>query len=62
VREEAGSFVSNLLPHGDLATISRAAGHADTHITAKLDSHALGTPEEQGQRAALAAVAAGLGH
>jgi integrase len=56
------SFVSNLLPHGDLATISRAAGHANPHITAKLYSHALGSPEEQAQRAALAAAAAGLGH
>ena len=56
------SFVSNLLPHSDLATISRAAGHANPHITAKLYSHALGSPEEQAQRAALAAAAAGLGH
>ena len=56
------SFVSNLLPHGDLATISRAAGHANPHITAKLYSHALGSPEEQAQRAALAASAAGLGY
>ena len=56
------SFVSNLLPHGDLATISRAAGHANPHITAKLYSHALGSPEEQAHRAALAAAAAGLGH
>jgi integrase len=56
------SFVSNLLPHGDLATISRAAGHANPHITAKLYSHALGSPQEQAQRAALAAAAAGLGH
>lgn len=56
------SFVSNLLPDGDLATISRAAGHANPHITAKLYSHALGSPEEQAQRAALAAAAAGLGH
>ena len=56
------SFVSNLLPHGDLATISRAAGHANPHITAKLYSHALGSPEEQAHRAALAAAAAGFGH
>jgi hypothetical protein len=33
--------VSNLLPHGDLATISRTAGHANPLITAKLYSHAL---------------------
>jgi integrase len=56
------SFVSNLLPYGDLATISRAAGHANVGITAKLYSHALGSPEEQAHRAALAAAAAGLGH
>jgi integrase len=56
------SYVSNLLPYGDLATISRAAGHANPHATAKLCSHALGSPEEQAQRAALAAAAAGLGH
>ena len=61
-RDLRHSFVSNLLPHGDLATISRAAGHANPHITAKLYSHALGSPEEQAQRAALAAAAAGLGH
>ena len=42
--------------------ISRAAGHANPHITAKLYSHALGSPEEQAHRAALAAAAAGLGH
>ena len=56
------SYVSNLLPHGDLATISRAVGHANPNITAKLYSHALGSPEEQAHRAALAAAAAGLGH
>lgn len=56
------SFVSNLLVHGDLATVSRAAGHANPHITAKLYSHALGSPQEQAERAALAAAAAGLGY
>jgi integrase len=56
------SFVSNLLPYCDLAAISRAAGHATPYITAKLYSHALGSPEEQAQPAALAAAAAGLGH
>ena len=44
------------------ATVSRAAGHANPHITAKLYSHALGSPEEQAERAALAAAAAGLGY
>jgi integrase len=56
------SFVSNLLAHGDLATVSRAAGHANVHVTAKLYAHALGTAEEQAERAALAAAAAGLGY
>ncbi len=56
------SFVSNLLAHGDLATVSRAAGHANPRITAKLYSHALGSPEEQAERAGLAAAAAGLGY
>ena len=52
------SFVSNLLPHGDLATISRAAGHANPHVTAKLYSHALGSPRSRRSGAALAAAAA----
>jgi integrase len=56
------SYVSNLLAHGDLATVSRAAGHANVLVTAKLYAHALGTPEEQAERAALAAAAAGLGY
>jgi integrase len=56
------SYVSNLLAHGDLATVSRAAGHANVHVTAKLYSHALGSPEEQAERAAAAAAAAGLGY
>jgi integrase len=56
------SYVSNLLAHGDVATVSRAAGHANVHVTAKLYSHALGSPEEQAERAAMAAAAAGLGY
>jgi integrase len=56
------SFTSNLIPHTDLMTVSRAVGHKNIAITAKVYAHALGTPEEQAQRAAQAAAAAGLGY
>ena len=56
------SFTSNLIPHTDLMTVSRAVGHKNIAVTAKVYAHALGTPEEQAERAARAAAAAGLGY
>jgi integrase len=56
------SATSILLQHGDLATVSKAVGHANANVTTKVYAHALGTPEEQAERVALAAAAAGLGH
>ena len=56
------SATSILLQHGDLATVSKAVGHANPNVTTKVYAHALGTPEEQAERVALAAAAAGLGH
>jgi len=47
---------------GDLATISKAVGRANPNVTTKVYAHALGTPEEQAERVAVAAAAAGLGH
>jgi integrase len=56
------SFTSNLIPHTDLVTVSRAVGHKNIAVTAKVYAHALGTPQEQAARAAKAAAAAGLGY
>jgi hypothetical protein len=43
-------------------TVARAVGHKNIAVTAKVYAHALGTHEEQAERAALAAEAAGLGY
>jgi integrase len=56
------SATSILLQYGDLATVSRAVGHANPNVTATVYAHALGTPEEQAERVAAAAAAGGLGH
>jgi len=48
--------------HGDLATVSKSVGHANPSVTTRVYAHALGTPEEQADRVALAAAAAGLGY
>ena len=56
------SFTSNLIPHTDLMTVSRALGHKNIAVTAKVYAHTLGSPEEQADRAAIAAAAAGLGY
>ena len=56
------SYTSNLIPHTDLMTVARAVGHKNIAVTAKVYAHALGTPEQQAERAALAAAAAGLAY
>jgi len=56
------SATSILLQHGDLATLSKAVGHANPNVTTKIYAHALVTPQEQAERVALAAAAAGPGH
>lgn len=56
------SYTSNLIPHTDLMTVSRAVGHKNIAVTAKVYAHALGSPEQQAEKAALAAAAAGLGY
>ena len=56
------SFTSNLFPQTDLVTVSRAVGHKNIGVTAQVYAHALGMPEQQAQRAAKAAAAAGLGY
>jgi integrase len=56
------SYTSNLIPHTDLMTVARAVGHKNIAVTAKVYAHALGSPEQQAEKAALAAAAAGLGY
>ena len=51
-----------LLQHRDLASVSKAVGHANPNVTTKVYAGALGTPDEQAERVALAGAAAGLGY
>ena len=55
----AGSGASRSLGLG-VGMILLAGSRGQLHITAKLYSHALGSPEEQAQRAALGVAARGL--
>jgi integrase len=56
------TFTSAALQHGDLGTISKYVGHGNPGVTARVYSHALGSPAEQAARVAEAMRAAGLGH
>jgi integrase len=53
---------SILLQHGDLATVSKYVGHKNSQVTARVYSHAIGSPAEQAARVAAGMRAAGLGH
>jgi integrase len=55
-------FTSAALQYGDLATVSEYVGHASVAVTARVYSHALGSPSEKAARVAAAMQAAGLGH
>jgi integrase len=55
------SATSILLQHADLATVSRYVGHANVAVTARVYSHAVGSPREQAARVAAAMRLGGFG-
>jgi integrase len=56
------SATSILLQHVDLGTVSRYVGHANVAVTARVYSHAIGSPTEQAARVAAAMRAGGFGY
>jgi integrase len=56
------SVTSILLRHGDVVSVSKQMGHANPNVTLAVYAHVLGTEEEQADRGAEIAAAAGLGY
>jgi integrase len=56
------SATSIMLQHADLATVSRYVGHANVAVTARVYSHAIGSPSEQAARVSEAMRIGGFGH
>ena len=51
-----------MLRHGDVVSVSKQMGHANPNVTLAVYAHVLGTEEEQADRGAEIAAAAGLGY
>jgi hypothetical protein len=49
-----------MIQHTDLQTVANAVGHKNILVTARVYSHAIGSPAERAEKAARAAAAAGL--